>query len=74
AFNSTNNLNYRFIALTEDMWQKERQVYIDNVKNKKTYEYIEEVETPKLEESEDDINTLEKVAFDIFDSNKIEIE
>jgi len=64
--------DYKFIAITENRWQKEKDKYINNIKNKIVYEYINE---PELEaKSENQNNSLEETAFNIFDKNKIEIE
>lgn len=65
--------SYQFIAINEEKWQKEKKIYIENLKNKIEYKYIEE---PKIEENEQikEIATIEKTAFDIFGSDKIEIE
>ena len=71
-FNKEYNKLYNFIALTENEWNKEKQVYINNLKNKQVYHYIEE---PKSEEVvTNNIDNIEKIAYDIFDKEKIEIE
>ena len=71
-FNKEYNNLYKFIALTENEWNKEKQVYINNLKNKQVYHYIEE---PKSEEVvTNNIDNIEKIAYDIFDKEKIEIE
>ena len=71
-FNKEYNNLYKFIALTENEWNKEKQVYINNLKNKQVYHYIEE---PKSEETvTNNIDNIEKIAYDIFDKEKIEIE
>ena len=69
------NKSYEFIAITKDEWQKEKEIYVNNLKNKKEYNYIEE---PKGEEItpvfKDESKDIEKAALDIFDKNKIEIQ
>ena len=71
-FNKEFNTEYKFIALTEGKWNEEKQEYIKNLHNKHEYRYIEE---PKIEkEEENNIDNIEKIAYDIFDKEKIEIE
>lgn len=70
-FNKINNTNYKFIALTESKWQEERAMYINNIKNKVEYHYIDE---PITEKEEKKVDNIEKIAYDIFDKEKIEIE
>ena len=71
-FNKKFNIDYKFIALTENKWNEEKQEYIKNLKNKYQYQYIEE---PKLEQvEENNVDNIEKIAYDIFDKEKIEIE
>ena len=71
-FNKEFNTEYKFIALTEGKWNEEKQEYIKNLHNKHEYRYIEE---PKIvKEEENDIDNTEKIAYDIFDKEKIEIE
>jgi len=62
---------YKFIALTELEWKKEKEIYISNLKNKIEYKYIEE---PEIEEVIEEEPSIEQAAFDIFDKDKIEIE
>ena len=71
-FNKIFHTQYKFIALTENMWNSEKEEYIKNLKNKHVYQYIEEPK--KEEEPEKDIDNIEKIAYDIFDKDKIEIE
>ena len=71
-FNKTQNMNYKFIALTENLWNSEKKEYIENLKNKKSYTFIEEPK--KDEETEKNVDNIEKIAYDIFDKEKIEIE
>ncbi|CDF11777.1 dNA polymerase III subunit gamma/tau [Mycoplasma sp. CAG:776] len=71
-FNSKFHTNYKFITLTEDTWKEEKEKYIVNLKNKIEYHYIEE---PKIEEEiKNNVDNIEKIAYDIFDKEKIEIE
>ncbi len=71
-FNKDCNTSYKFIALSENKWNEEKQKYIENLKNKYEYHYIEE---PNLEETkENNVDNIEKIAYDIFDKEKIEIE
>ena len=71
-FNKEFNTKYKFIALTESKWNEEKEQYITNLKNKQEYHYIEE---PKIEQVEENhIDNMEKIAYDIFDKEKIEIE
>lgn len=71
-FNKEFNTNYKFICLTESKWNEEKQEYITNLKNKHEYYYMEE---PKIEKVvENHIDNIEKIAYDIFDKEKIEIE
>jgi len=75
-YNKEFKSDYKFIAITEENWNKEKQIYIQNIKNKVEYQYIEEPtinietseETSKIEKS------IEEVALNIFDKDKIEIE
>ena len=71
-FNKEFKTEYKFICLTENKWNEEKQEYIINLKNKHEYHYIEE---PKIEQVEENtIDNIEKIAYDIFDKEKIEIE
>ena len=71
-FNKEFKTEYKFICLTENEWNEEKQEYITNLKNKHEYHYIEE---PKIEQvEENNIDNIEKIAYDIFDKEKIEIE
>lgn len=66
------NKEYKFIALTKEMWQQEKEKYIINLKNKISYHLIEE---PILEnQNKNNVDNIEKIAYDIFDKEKIEIE
>lgn len=70
-FNRNNNTSYKFVALTENKWQEERNTYINNIKNKIEYYYIAE---PITEKEEKKVDNIEKIAYDIFDKEKIEFE
>ncbi len=71
-FNNKYNLNYHFIALSPEDWQKERNTYITNKKNNVKYEFLEEpTEIPK---KENNISNIEQTALDIFTEAQIEIE
>lgn len=66
--------DYIFIALSEEEWKKERSEYVTNVRNGITYQYIEEKdmeEVPSFSEEIDD--SIEKIAQDLFEHDKIEI-
>lgn len=74
-YNKKYNNNYKFIAINEESWNKEKQIYIQNLKNKIEYKYMEEPSDevaipPKTE----DKNDIEEMALNIFDKEKIEIE
>ena len=74
-FNNKFNTSYKFIALTDYRWQQERQKYINNLKNKVSYTYMEEPPSDQTsEKNSPPIDSIEKVALDIFDKDKIEIE
>lgn len=72
-YNSELNENYHFIALTNNNWQKEKEMYINNLKNKVIYKYIEEKKEQDTEQPKN-VDTIEEIAFNIFDKEKIEIE
>ena len=74
-YNKKYNKDYKFIAITDEEWNKEREIYIQNIRNKHQYEYLDEP-TPEKEEIEPKENSkkIEEVALDIFDKDKIEIE
>ena len=71
-FNNKYKASYKFIALTENKWNEEKKEYIANLKNKYEYQYIEEPKQENIEEK--NIDNIEKIAYDIFDKEKIEIE
>ncbi len=72
SFNKEFNTNYKFIALTTAQWNEEKENYINNLKNKYEYHYMDEPK--KAEVIENNIDNIEKIAYDIFDKEKIEIE
>ena len=67
-FNSQNQENFKFVFIDEARWSKEKVEYINNIKNGKKYEILEENQE-KMQKSID----VSEVA-DIFDINKIEVE
>ena len=67
-FNSQNQENFKFVFIDEARWSKEKVEYINNIKNGKKYEILEENQE-KMKKSID----VSEVA-DIFDINKIEVE
>ena len=67
-FNSQNQKNFKFVFIDEARWSKEKVEYINNIKNGKKYEILEENQE-KMKKSID----VSEVA-DIFDINKIEVE
>lgn len=71
-YNQEFKQQYKFIALFEKQWNYEKQSYINNLKNKIEYTYIEE-QTKKTSTISNE-KSLEDIAFDIFDKSKIEIE
>lgn len=74
-FNKKFNSDYKFVALSSNSWQTEKNKYIKNLKNKIIYKYIEEPELAKKDiEPTTEIESLEKTALNIFDKEKIEIE
>ncbi len=71
-FNQEFKTNYHFIALTESRWNAEKAKYIANLKKKYVYKYMEEPDFTK--EEANTVDNIEKIAYDIFDKEKIEIE
>lgn len=62
----------KFIALSDEEWQKEKAVYVSNLKKGVTYEFKKEVEN--IEVSSEILEpTMEEIAQNLFDSDKIEI-
>ena len=58
------NKQYKLIFISESRWQKEREKYIINIKNKVQYKLMDEV----VKEVDDNI-----AINDVFDKNKVEI-
>ena len=67
-FNSQNQENFKFVFIDETRWSKEKVEYINNIKNGKKYEILEE----NQEKMQKSIDVFEVA--DIFDINKIEVE
>lgn len=67
---------YKFIAITEEEWSKEKNIYVQNIKNKQIYQYLEEpiIENISDEETIENEKNIEEIALGIFDKDKIEIE
>lgn len=63
----------KIIALSEEEWQQEKQQYVKNIKSGITYQLMEEPEEELEEMLESNSNSIEKIAQDLFDSDKIEI-
>lgn len=68
-YSTTFNVNYKFIALSDNEWQEERKKYISNLKSNIKYEILEEIVVDEVVED----NKLEELAKDIFNQEKIEI-
>lgn len=73
-FNKENSTNYKFVAVSKEKWQEEKEKYIKNIKNKNEYKYIEEATQSKSTSSANEVDDLEVIALNIFDKEKIEIE
>jgi len=75
-YNMLMNANYKFIAISGDRWQKEKENYISNIKNNKPYTYKEEPTSDKQVNEEQSIENenIENIALNIFGKEKIEIE
>ena len=67
-FNSQNQENFKFVFIDETRWSKEKVEYINNIKNGKKYEILEE----NQEKMQKSIDVFEVA--DIFDIYKIEVE
>ncbi len=63
SLNKSINKMYKIIFISGDRWTKEKEKYIQNLKTKTVYKYIEEKEIPKEE----------KIVNSIFDKSKLEI-
>ena len=66
------NLEFHIIALSMEEWTNEKNKYIQNIKNKYVYNYIEEetIENLKPKKASSD---FEEITTNIFNSDKIEI-
>jgi len=63
-----------FIALSDEEWNAERKQYVDNIHKGVTYVLKEEKNiSPLVSENEVNDDSIEKVAQDLFDRDKIEI-
>lgn len=63
-----------FIALSEEEWSKEKATYVSNLRNGIKYEMLEEKELiVHQDEFIEESSSLEKVAQELFDHDKIEI-
>ena len=65
------NVKLKIIVLSEDEWKNLKQEYIQNLKNGVKYKLIDESSLEKKNSKEN--SQLEKLANELFDSNKIEI-
>ena len=68
-FNEFINDKYTLVFIDEEKWNLEKEKYINNLKNKHKYEYIEEIIENAFPKS--DINDI---IGDVFDIEKVEIE
>ena len=74
-FNDFSGNNVLFAAVNDDLWKKEVEKYRINLKNKIKYTYIEEksLNSDSISVTDDmDVDDIEKVASEIFDSYEIE--
>ena len=67
-FNKSLEDNYKLVFIDEYKWNEEKQKYINNIKNKYKYEYIEE-NINNTQESD-----IKDIVNGVFDLDKIEIE
>lgn len=72
VYNNLFETNYKFISISESEWVVEKAKYIENIKNKYQYSFIEEKEEVVHSESLMN-NPIEEIANNIFDKDKIEI-
>ena len=70
AFKEVNDINVKMIFINTQQWEKEKNKYIENLKNGYKYSYKEE---PLVKENNDD-KDLESIANNIFEVNKIELQ
>ena len=74
-YKSFSDIDMLFAAVNDDLWKKEVEKYRINLKKKIKYKYIDEkVLSSDIETSDNDIDVdeIEKVASEIFDSYEIE--
>lgn len=66
--------NVKFICLTTDEWNEEKKIYVANLKANVTYKLIEEdIENDEKEVFIDNnVSLLDKIATNVFNSDKIE--
>ncbi len=67
-YNKDKDNKYKIIAVSEQTWQDTKKKYIDDLKNHKKYELMDEIKLQKEKKEE-----IEDIANDIFDIDKIEI-
>ncbi len=65
-------LSFHIIALSLEEWNKEKANYIQNLKNKQEYYYIDEATIEDLKPVEKG-NDIEEITTNVFNSDKIEI-
>ena len=66
------NLKFHIIALSVEEWTNEKNKYIQNIKNKYVYNYIDEETIADLKPKKAS-NDFEEITTNIFNSDKIEI-
>ena len=66
------NLEFHVIALSMEEWKNEKNKYIQNIKNKYVYNYIDEETIADLKPKKAS-NDFEEITTNIFNSDKIEI-
>ena len=66
------NLGFHIIALSMGAWTNEKNKYIQNIKNKYVYNYIEEETIANLKPKKAS-SDFEEITTNIFNSDKIEI-
>lgn len=75
-YNDFSGVKMLFAAVNDDLWKKEVEKYRLNLKNKIKYKYIEEkiLSSENISDNDEsmDVDDIEKVASEIFDSFEIE--
>ena len=75
-YNDFSGVKMLFAAVNDDLWKKEVEKYRLNLKNKIKYKYIEEkiLSSDNISDNDEsmDVDDIEKVASEIFDSFEIE--